>query len=171
MSACILSPAYLARLSFSVCFARILYVCSTCAFTRRRLCLDMSGWLLMGLPGAIYLSGLNEAWIAIGLVVGAYFNWLLVAGHLRRTRLKASVSNASAPSVTRTNSSKPRSVWSRGSEALVRLGHRTTPPRGHTGSARTAVILSYDARNHARPTNTDAKSCVPAIRCSPRCHR
>ena len=44
---------------------------------------DMSGWLLMGLPGAIYLSGLNEAWIAIGLVVGAYFNWLLVAGRLR----------------------------------------------------------------------------------------
>ncbi|WP_320159538.1 sodium:solute symporter family transporter [Neisseria meningitidis] len=31
---------------------------------------DMSGWLLMGLPGAIYLSGLNEAWIAIGLLVG-----------------------------------------------------------------------------------------------------
>ena len=31
---------------------------------------DMSGWLLMGLPGAIYLSGLNEAWIAIGLIVG-----------------------------------------------------------------------------------------------------
>ena len=44
---------------------------------------DMSGWLLMGLPGAIYLSGLNEAWIAIGLIVGAYFNWLLVAGRLR----------------------------------------------------------------------------------------
>ena len=44
---------------------------------------DMSGWLLMGLPGAIYLSGLSEAWIAIGLTVGAYFNWLLVAGRLR----------------------------------------------------------------------------------------
>lgn len=35
---------------------------------------DMSGWLLMGLPGAIYLSGLVEAWIAIGLTVGAYLN-------------------------------------------------------------------------------------------------
>ncbi|MDO4878572.1 MAG: sodium/proline symporter PutP [Neisseria sp.] len=44
---------------------------------------DMSGWLLMGLPGAVYLSGLGKAWIAIGLVVGAYFNWLLVAGRLR----------------------------------------------------------------------------------------
>ena len=44
---------------------------------------DMSGWLLMGLPGAVYLSGLNEAWIAIGLTIGAYFNWLLVAGRLR----------------------------------------------------------------------------------------
>ncbi len=39
---------------------------------------DMSGWLLMGLPGAIYLSGLSEAWIAIGLIIGAWLNWLLV---------------------------------------------------------------------------------------------
>ena len=44
---------------------------------------DMSGWLLMGLPGAVYLAGLSEAWIAIGLTVGAYLNWLLVAGRLR----------------------------------------------------------------------------------------
>lgn len=44
---------------------------------------DMSGWLLMGLPGAIYVSGLAEAWIAIGLTIGAYLNWLLVAGRLR----------------------------------------------------------------------------------------
>lgn len=44
---------------------------------------DMSGWLLMGLPGAIYLSGLSEAWIAIGLVIGAYLNWYFVAGRLR----------------------------------------------------------------------------------------
>ena len=35
---------------------------------------DMSGWLLMGLPGAIYLSGLSEAWIAVGLIIGAYLN-------------------------------------------------------------------------------------------------
>ncbi|MET0785238.1 MAG: sodium/proline symporter PutP [Paenisporosarcina sp.] len=44
---------------------------------------DMSGWLLMGLPGAIYATGLIEAWIAIGLTVGAYLNWLLVAPRLR----------------------------------------------------------------------------------------
>ncbi len=44
---------------------------------------DMSGWLLLGLPGAIYASGLSESWIAIGLVTGAYFNWKLVAGRLR----------------------------------------------------------------------------------------
>jgi sodium/proline symporter len=44
---------------------------------------DMSGWLLMGLPGAIYLSGLSEVWIAVGLVIGAWLNWLLVAGRLR----------------------------------------------------------------------------------------
>ncbi|WP_413365935.1 sodium/proline symporter PutP [Lysinibacillus sp. 3P01SB] len=44
---------------------------------------DMSGWLLMGLPGAIYASGLVEAWIAIGLTAGAYLNWLFVAPRLR----------------------------------------------------------------------------------------
>lgn len=44
---------------------------------------DMSGWLLMGLPGAIYLSGLSESWIAIGLIIGAWLNWFLVAGRLR----------------------------------------------------------------------------------------
>ncbi len=44
---------------------------------------DMSGWLLMGLPGAIYLSGMGEAWIAVGLTIGAYLNWLFVAPRLR----------------------------------------------------------------------------------------
>lgn len=44
---------------------------------------DMSGWLLMGLPGAIYLSGMVEAWIAIGLTIGAYLNWMFVAPRLR----------------------------------------------------------------------------------------
>ncbi|HEX7037270.1 MAG TPA: sodium/proline symporter PutP [Pseudomonadales bacterium] len=44
---------------------------------------DMSGWLLLGLPGALYASGLAEAWIAIGLVMGAWCNWRFVAGPLR----------------------------------------------------------------------------------------
>lgn len=44
---------------------------------------DMSGWLLLGLPGALYLAGLSAAWIAIGLVLGAWANWLLVAPRLR----------------------------------------------------------------------------------------
>lgn len=44
---------------------------------------DMSGWMLMGLPGAVYVSGLGAAWIAVGLVIGAYFNYLLVAPRLR----------------------------------------------------------------------------------------
>src|SRR5690625_2893593 len=44
---------------------------------------DMSGWLLMGLPGAIYVSGLVEGWMAIGLTLGAYLNWLIVAPRLR----------------------------------------------------------------------------------------
>ncbi len=44
---------------------------------------DMSGWLLMGLPGALYLGGLSEAWIAFGLIAGAWCNWRFVAGPLR----------------------------------------------------------------------------------------
>ncbi len=44
---------------------------------------DMSGWLLMGLPGAIYLGGASEIWIVVGLLVGAWANWRFVAGPLR----------------------------------------------------------------------------------------
>lgn len=45
---------------------------------------DMSGWLLMGLPGLVYLCGIAEAsWTAIGLALGTYFNWLIVAKKLR----------------------------------------------------------------------------------------
>ncbi len=44
---------------------------------------DMSGWLLMGLPGAVYLFGMNQSWIAIGLFIGTYLNWKLVAPRLR----------------------------------------------------------------------------------------
>ena len=44
---------------------------------------DMSGWLLLGLPGALYASGLASAWIGIGLFVGALFNWIIVAPRLR----------------------------------------------------------------------------------------
>lgn len=44
---------------------------------------DMSGWLLLGLPGALFASGLVEAWIAIGLTIGAGLNWWIVAPRLR----------------------------------------------------------------------------------------
>ena len=44
---------------------------------------DMSGWMLLGLPGAMYISGLSSAWIALGLTLGAYLNYLLVAPRLR----------------------------------------------------------------------------------------
>ena len=45
---------------------------------------DMSGWLLMGLPGAIYVAGFSEAWIGIGLGIGTYLNWKIVAQRLRK---------------------------------------------------------------------------------------
>jgi len=44
---------------------------------------DMSGWLMLGLPGALYASGIVESWIAIGLFIGAWVNWLVVAPRLR----------------------------------------------------------------------------------------
>ena len=46
---------------------------------------DMSSWRLMGLPGLAYLTGVaNPAWTAIGLGIGTWFNWLIVARRLRR---------------------------------------------------------------------------------------
>ncbi len=45
---------------------------------------DMSSWLLMGLPGAVMLMGLGEAWIGIGLAAGSYISWLIVAKKLRK---------------------------------------------------------------------------------------
>lgn len=44
---------------------------------------DMSGWLLMGLPGAMYMFGLSGAWLAVGLTVGAFLNYVIVAPRLR----------------------------------------------------------------------------------------
>ena len=50
---------------------------------------DMSGWLLMGLPGAIYAAGTGSAWIAIGLLIGTVLNWFLVARRLRKYTIVA----------------------------------------------------------------------------------
>lgn len=45
---------------------------------------DMSGWLLMGLPGSVYALGTGQAWIAVGLFIGTVCNWLFISGRLRR---------------------------------------------------------------------------------------
>jgi sodium/proline symporter len=58
---------------------------------------DMSGWLLLGLPGAIYVSGLNAGWIAVGLTIGAWLNWKYVAPRLR-TYTQASNNSITVPS-------------------------------------------------------------------------
>lgn len=50
---------------------------------------DMSGWLLMGLPGALYALGTGQAWIAIGLFIGTVCNWVFIASRLRRYTIKA----------------------------------------------------------------------------------
>ncbi len=50
---------------------------------------DMSGWLLMGLPGSIYALGTGQAWIAIGLFIGTVLNWVFVSGRLRKYTIVA----------------------------------------------------------------------------------
>ena len=50
---------------------------------------DMSGWLLMGLPGAVYMLGTGQVWIAVGLFIGTVLNWLFVSARLRRYTIKA----------------------------------------------------------------------------------
>lgn len=50
---------------------------------------DMSGWLLMGLPGAVYVAGTGEVWIAVGLLIGTILNWMLVARRLRKYTIVA----------------------------------------------------------------------------------
>ena len=45
---------------------------------------DMSGWMLMGLPGYAYVAGLSAGWIALGLAIGTFANWKFVAARLRK---------------------------------------------------------------------------------------
>ena len=50
---------------------------------------DMSGWMLMGLPGAVYAFGTGQIWIAVGLLIGTILNWAIVSGRLRRYTIRA----------------------------------------------------------------------------------
>jgi sodium/proline symporter len=71
---------------------------------------DMSSWLLLGLPGAVFAGGLVEGvWISFGLVLGAYGNWLFVAGRLRALteRLDAVGSSGVGPSSRRSGYPDP----------------------------------------------------------------
>ena len=50
---------------------------------------DMSGWLLMGLPGTVYALGTGQSWIAIGLFLGTVCNWVFISSRLRKYTIKA----------------------------------------------------------------------------------
>ena len=50
---------------------------------------DMSGWLLMGLPGSVYALGTGQMWIAVGLFLGTVANWLIISNRLRRYTIVA----------------------------------------------------------------------------------
>lgn len=81
---------------------------------------DMSGWLLMGLPGALYVSGLVEGWIAVGLTVGALLNWMLVAPRLR-TYTEVAANSITIPSFldNRLHDSRHLLRWASGVIILV----------------------------------------------------
>ena len=46
-------------------------------------CSDMGSWLLMVLPASVYLTGINNVWLPVSLIVGSYVNWTFVAKKLR----------------------------------------------------------------------------------------
>ena len=76
---------------------------------------DMSGWLLMGLPGSVYLAGTGEIWIAIGLLLGTILNWYLVSSRLtfssRFIPLRRSARALS--SLRRSSATAPAAKWTR----------------------------------------------------------
>lgn len=79
---------------------------------------DMSGWLLMGLPGALYVSGLVEGWIAIGLTVGAWLNWKFVAPRLR-SYTEVSSDSITIPSFLGSRLKDPSSILRLVSGAII----------------------------------------------------
>ena len=96
---------------------------------------DMSSYLLMGLPGLAYLSGVAEVgWTALGLAIGTYLNWLIVAKRLRRytANVGAITIPASSPGGTRTSgTSCPASLlWSSSSSSspIPPLASRPSAP-------------------------------------------
>ena len=71
---------------------------------------DMSAWVLMGLPGSIYLYGIGKVWISVGLLIGTVCAWIFVAPRLRRYSIRANDS-ITIPQACR--SSRPScSSWS-----------------------------------------------------------
>ena len=81
---------------------------------------DMSGWLLMGLPGALYLTGVVEGWIAVGLTIGAWLNWKYVAPRLR-TYTEVASNSITVPSFldNRLHDSRHLLRWASGLIILV----------------------------------------------------
>ena len=59
---------------------------------------DMSGWVMMALPGAVLLNGISEIWLPIGLIIGAYLNWQFVARRIRVKSQKFGVQQLILPS-------------------------------------------------------------------------
>ena len=90
---------------------------------------DMSSWLLMGLPGLAYLTGIADAgWTAIGLAIGTYINWRIVAKRIRRYTLVAGNSITLPSFFSNRYRDQRKILQSIGAIFIVIFSYRTQPP-------------------------------------------
>lgn len=126
---------------------------------------DMSGWLLMGLPGAIFVSGLTESWIAIGLFIGTYLNWKILAARLRKMSYAAgdaitirSTSRSASSRRIPLYASRARQLFSCSSLSTPLPHSAAAPSCSTTCSARITRFPLPSARSSSFPTPSSADS-------------
>ena len=127
---------------------------------------DMSGWLLMGLPGAIFVSGLTESWIAIGLFIGTYLNWKILAARLgvrcptppATPSLSRSTSRSASSRRIPLYASRARQLFSCSSLSTPLPHSAAAPSCSTTCSARITRFPLPSARSSSFPTPSSADS-------------
>ena len=92
---------------------------------------DMSAWVLMGLPGSIYLAGMGQVWISVGLLIGTVLAWFLVAPRLRRYSMLAEDSITIPQYLTKRFKS---------SSSVLHTRYHRYPPHHHPPARRSARL-------------------------------
>ena len=124
----------------------------------------MSGWILMGLPGALYVSGLANAWIVIGLVLGAYLNYLIVAPRLRvQTEDAGNALTISSFLENRFGDESHVLRWVSGIFILIFFMIYTTSGLVAGGSRVAPAVLGADRRERVGPRPAGAFRCRRAL--------